>query len=539
MNFNWNKNINFYILLFIFLFIVLIPTCPYIQRVPGRDSGVFLYAGQQILHGDIPYRDFWDHKPPLIFYINSIGLLLGANTIWGIWILEILFLFLAAILSFELLSQSFEKNLSCVITLLWLFSLSSIIQGGNLTTEYAIPIQFGILFLYFKSQYKSNQLIENKFQDYLIYFIIGILSSLLILLKPNLCSIPLALLIVLSLSYIFQNQESKNPNGKRILFFISGAILPIVLFCIYFLMNDSFFNFYDAVIHYNLVYSAQSSLMQKIFSIYTGVNLLFSIFIIALAGFFFWLSNIFLKKYDINERFHLLMVVSISFPLELLFTAYSGMGYGHYFMSWLPILAVLATYFLNSLIESLEFTFWPPGHDGWKTSKQLIVLSFIISLFFVPFSYTIAQDVFSISKVNQNDEVISLIENHTNTNDYVLLWGAETKYNFLTGRKSPTKYTYQYPLLTRNYDTTNKIQEFINEIQENKPKLIIDTSATNSRIPPLDYSKRNQWKNINDNSYDVEFEKFFRYFDENYKLIGMTKESKWDVYVIKTVNSSI
>jgi len=248
MNFNWNKNINFYILLFIFLFIVLIPTCPYIQRVPGRDSGVFLYAGQQILHGDIPYRDFWDHKPPLIFYINSIGLLLGANTIWGIWILEILFLFLAAILSFELLSQSFEKNLSCVITLLWLFSLSSIIQGGNLTTEYAIPIQFGILFLYFKSQYKSNQLIENKFQDYLIYFIIGILSSLLILLKPNLCSIPLAVLIVLSLSYVFQNQESRNPNGKRILFFISGAILPIVLFCIYFLMNDSFFNFYDVML---------------------------------------------------------------------------------------------------------------------------------------------------------------------------------------------------------------------------------------------------------------------------------------------------
>jgi hypothetical protein len=34
----------------------------------NRDSGGFLYGGQQILNGKLIYRDFWDNKPPVIFF---------------------------------------------------------------------------------------------------------------------------------------------------------------------------------------------------------------------------------------------------------------------------------------------------------------------------------------------------------------------------------------------------------------------------------------------------------------------------------------
>ena len=51
---------------------VLITTSPICQAVPGKDSGVFLYIGDRILNGEIPYRDVWDHKPPAIYYFDLI-----------------------------------------------------------------------------------------------------------------------------------------------------------------------------------------------------------------------------------------------------------------------------------------------------------------------------------------------------------------------------------------------------------------------------------------------------------------------------------
>ncbi len=54
-------------------------------KIPNRDSGAFLYIGQRILKGDIPYRDIWDHKPPCIFFINALGLFIGRGAIWGVW----------------------------------------------------------------------------------------------------------------------------------------------------------------------------------------------------------------------------------------------------------------------------------------------------------------------------------------------------------------------------------------------------------------------------------------------------------------------
>ena len=72
--------------------------------------------------------------------------------------------------------------------------------------------------------------------------------------------------------------------------------------------------------------------------------------------------------------------------------------------------------------------------------------------------------------------IITTVLNNTNDNDYVLVWGAETTINFLSKRESPSKYVYQYPLLTAHYQKPEMIEQFYREIIINKPLLIIDTS---------------------------------------------------------------
>src|SRR4026208_2129274 len=69
-------------------------------RIPGRDYGFYVYIGDQIVHGKLPYRDAWESKPPAIFYVNAIGLGVGGGSRGGVWVIELIALRAAAIISF-------------------------------------------------------------------------------------------------------------------------------------------------------------------------------------------------------------------------------------------------------------------------------------------------------------------------------------------------------------------------------------------------------------------------------------------------------
>lgn len=64
------------------------------------DQGTFAYGGWAVLHGLRPYLDFWDIKPPNIFYTYAAAFALFGNTVRAIRILD----YLNALLSIGLLS---------------------------------------------------------------------------------------------------------------------------------------------------------------------------------------------------------------------------------------------------------------------------------------------------------------------------------------------------------------------------------------------------------------------------------------------------
>ena len=77
--------------------------CPPFDR-PSTDKEFFQYTGMAILKGQVPYRDFFDHKPPVFFFINSAGLILG-NGPWGLWLISTLFALLISFLLFRAARQ--------------------------------------------------------------------------------------------------------------------------------------------------------------------------------------------------------------------------------------------------------------------------------------------------------------------------------------------------------------------------------------------------------------------------------------------------
>src|SRR5215510_2887998 len=87
--------------------IALFPCNPNNMTLPSRDSGVFLYVGWRLLNGNVPYRDVWDHKPPLIYFVDALGLIITPESLWGIWFLQIIFIFFTLLVIYKLLDQEF------------------------------------------------------------------------------------------------------------------------------------------------------------------------------------------------------------------------------------------------------------------------------------------------------------------------------------------------------------------------------------------------------------------------------------------------
>jgi Dolichyl-phosphate-mannose-protein mannosyltransferase len=101
------------------------------------DREFFQYTGMALLKGQVPYRDFFDHKPPLIYFINALGLSLGIGR-WGLWLIST---GCAMVITFMLfrLARQYRLHYPWLLPLLFNLMLRDFLisERINLTREYS------------------------------------------------------------------------------------------------------------------------------------------------------------------------------------------------------------------------------------------------------------------------------------------------------------------------------------------------------------------------------------------------------------------
>jgi len=88
----------------------------------GRDQGIFAWVGDTILHGGVPYRDAWEQKGPLTHYPYALAQALFGRTMWGIRLLDFIPVAAAAAALFALgrrLHSHLAGEAGAVLFLLW------------------------------------------------------------------------------------------------------------------------------------------------------------------------------------------------------------------------------------------------------------------------------------------------------------------------------------------------------------------------------------------------------------------------------------
>jgi len=439
---------------------VLLPISPYYLKTVSRDAGVFLYVGWRILQGETPYLNVWDHKPPLIYYINAIGLWLGNDSVWGVWSIECISL-LAALGIFMRIIRRYISTSPLVtfasITILAV-SLSFFLDGGNLTTEYPLPLQF-LLILTFVELYASG---TSGWRE----FLFGILTGLIFFTRQNSIGIALAGALVLVGGHW---RTPRSLVAKSLWMGLGFLCIGAVIF-LHFYIAGAAAAMWDAAFRFNVLYSQERGWSDRIDAIIRGMTSLSQtgLLPVALIG---WLGGalfVFRKNGPLSFSAPMLWLVLIALPVEFALAAWPGRPRVPYFTSVLPVLGVLIALTFEGTHVLL------PAGFKWRRAAAVVVIllpvvfALRIAAQAVPYQFHVITDV-------QHQQAVQFLQDNTAGDDFVLIVGAESAVNFAAHRVSPTRFVYQYPLLRPNYADEAKLLEFYEDILEKKPKYIIAT----------------------------------------------------------------
>lgn len=212
----------------------------------GGDSPIFILIGKMFNAGKIPYVEFFDHKGPVLIFLEAIGLRLTHDERLSIFILQIINLYITQILIYKIAKTYLSHLISLGIVMLTLLVFSFTIQGGNLTEEWSLPYLYFCLLI-------TIHLDHYSIPKQKIYFVImGICTSILFWMRLNntgvICACILSILII----------ALKYKNRKQIYSLIFwgsiGFIAVSIPIIIYFICVDAFSEMIYASFIFNFKY---------------------------------------------------------------------------------------------------------------------------------------------------------------------------------------------------------------------------------------------------------------------------------------------
>jgi len=511
----------------------------------STDSGTFAYCGQVINNGGLMYRDCWDNKPPGVYYLNAAAIRLGGSTPYAIWLFQAIWLTAAIVLFFFTMKHIWGNTWLATLgafTLLLLILYPDIFQGGNFTETYAVlpvVLSLGSFWAYLRSGRR------------LWLVAIGLLFAASFLLKPTYIAAGIAagiIVILLGLKCISLKKVATN-----LAIFCLSAFIPLFLVGLYWFIKKDFTELWFAVFIHNFTYLQQGF---SITSLYGTARMFLvqepmaalSILVGSSLGVFLfehW-QEIFaytFHKHNANELFipgHLddtqakvwfMAGIFLSIVFDIAFLASSGKNFGHYLQVLLPSLVTAMLYMLNFLQRSFQT-------NRFNRSLAVMILSVVLMVIITGGLEIAGKEIPGIQNIKsflstpyltqyQPNELEQYIIDHSSPSDSVLIWAGHPSMNFVTQRRSPTRYIFLLHLFTPTAKGSNGFNEFLGELNADEPKLIVVQPQSSMGLPYFENSGTSLCPNCDPLTMQG-MQAFKEFINSNYSLIFTIWD--WEVY---------
>jgi hypothetical protein len=326
-------------LLFLFvlgMFFLSAYTSPLYPGFYGADSALFTLLGKGITEGKIIYRDLFDHKGPILFFIEAIGYSIGKTT--GIFILQCLFGLVNIYFLYSTWSEIKQtQNNKSFIDLASVFIAGCSVlfytfQFGNLSEEYSLPMISACILLFVKYARKCH---EKAKHPYWYSFIYGAVIMLLSLIRLNNSVTVLGGVFAIILYLLFM-KEYKN-LFINLIFGVLGMCVVALPVAIYFISKSALHDMIYATFIYNFKYAGNVT-HQSIIANFPKYAVLYAPIICSVL-----LIVLKLKKEKKFSFFDFLVITIVVLNAVCLLIANV---YPHYFTIFIPVFVlVLSAYF--------------------------------------------------------------------------------------------------------------------------------------------------------------------------------------------------
>ncbi len=418
------------------------------------DEGIYLLMGRFILEGHLPYVHYWDHQPPLIYYLSAFAQLFSHEQgLAGVRIIAAVFTGTTALILFclyRILFQSFFYGILCgIVYSLWIYSPG--LKGWAFNNEILFNTftsgSLLILFLNLKKNWRGSQL----------FFWAGLCMGMGFLTKQNVIfdCVPFMILIGLFKSEFLS-------SVKNLFYYSLGCILPHMLFALWYMLHGQLSLYLFANLGSNFGYIEYESFDFKHLD-YLFDNLKYYLIFIPLSFLArFHFSDTFLMKPRSLGIFFFCWVVSVIYGTTLSKTLYQ-----HYFLQLFPCLCLLTV----SVLQRVGF------------SKSLI--SFLITaLLYIFLSYSFSPLMKQVPRDNLNEKIAAqYINEHKQPGDTLFVFDGNVIFYYLTQMPILTRYAFPAHLIKQKYSYAFKLnqkKEIISVLEQKPSWIILDTGENAS-----------------------------------------------------------
>lgn len=364
-----------------FLLLLSASTSPLYTDYCDGDSSIFMIIGKAIASGKDVYRDFFDHKGPLLFYLNALGFYM-TGTKSGVFIIQCVFLSLTSVFIYKtarIFTKTFRSLICVIVTIL---AFAATICDGNLSEEYCmlfcvIPIYLAV---------KVFAIAEDEPHPALYSAIYGACFALCAFIRVN-NGVMIGGVALVTLVTEFISGRVKNALINLASLFIGMAAVAVPT-CLFFASKGLLGDMIFATFTFNFLYASDGAEQTaSLLSVLLQWTLPVAVLII--------ISVIFANRLGAKVT---TLITTVS--LFALIPALMGFAYIHYYTTLIPLISFYCAVFF--FIATRRITFW--------TVVLCAAMVFPLSSYFVSFSYNTNH---YISKLQRQSDPVTYRDIHS------------------------------------------------------------------------------------------------------------------------------
>jgi len=446
--------------------LVLLIRAPLVDLPLERDEGEYAYIAWRLEHGELPYRDWFDQKPPGIFLAYRLALAAPGEPVEAIrWLAAIVCAGSAVALTF--LARRLLATPAAVLAALVLAwtSADPVLQGPIANTElFMLPwlVLANLAFLE-----AARGVGRRALPALLAGAFVGVAATF-----KQVAAVDAALFVLL-----FPLLATGERRAIRLARFVGWAALggaavwlPILA---WFLHEGGLEALLDAVLLHNLAYVAGPTSAERLRNLAFAANALWSAAwgacLLAAVGLAWLLQQ--------RERWRALYLGAWLVASAVGVSA-SGQYFVHYFQQLLPALALGAAAGAQGLFRSAPLRGIPAG----LRAAALAALALAQPVLDVSALWRLTPDE-AIARMYPSNpfEVMPAIADEiaalTDSDDSVFVYGAEAELFFYAQRRSASRYIFLFPLFGRYDDALARQKSVIEEILRERPAVIVKVAT--------------------------------------------------------------